>query len=165
MGHKLNVHFLYSALSYHPNNPSLYILASSHTLDAQQSPSAARTLLQRGLRLNKDSVELWRAYVGMELGFVVTTGRRWGVLGISDDKGKGKEKQHDLDGDDTVMEDEAYMSVEARKEILNGAIVKRVISAAVEGNVPFGSTFRLASHEFSSLPKTPSASRANRTRQ
>ena len=64
----------------HPNVPSLYVLAASHELD-HLSPSAARTLLQRGLRLNADSVEMWREYVRMELGFVESLRRRWSVLG------------------------------------------------------------------------------------
>ncbi|KAH8814776.1 U3 small nucleolar RNA-associated protein 6-domain-containing protein [Flagelloscypha sp. PMI_526] len=116
------------ALSRHPNNASVYIIASSHALDEQQSPTAARTLLQRGLRLNKDNLELWKAYVSMEIGFVVTTGRRWGILGISEDNQKGKEKQ----SADVVMDDGEELSSEARREILDGAIVRSVIAAAAE---------------------------------
>ena len=64
------------------------MLAASHELE-HLSPTAARALLQRGLRLNADSVEMWREYVRMELGFVESLRRRWTVLGI-DVKGKGK---------------------------------------------------------------------------
>ena len=138
----------------HPNVPSLYVLAASHELD-HLSPSAARTLLQRGLRLNADSVEMWREYVRMELGFVESLRRRWSVLGI-DTKGKGKDTNMgtsksveaedpwkeigdgealpsgsadpmDVDSEE-VGEDEA-----ARREIMNGAIVRSVISSAVKG--------------------------------
>ncbi|KAG5730827.1 U3 small nucleolar RNA-associated protein 6, partial [Termitomyces sp. T112] len=64
------------ALQLHPNQPALYILAASHELN-HQSPSSARTLLQRGIRLNAESIELWREYVKMELGFVESLRRRW----------------------------------------------------------------------------------------
>ena len=39
--------------------------------------------------MNADSVEMWSEYVKMELGFVESMRRRWGVLGI---EVKGKEK-------------------------------------------------------------------------
>ncbi|KAJ7647526.1 U3 small nucleolar RNA-associated protein 6-domain-containing protein [Roridomyces roridus] len=55
------------AIQMHPNVPGLYVLAANHEL-VGGSPSSARTLLQRGLRLCGDSVEdaggmswdLWR---------------------------------------------------------------------------------------------------------
>lgn len=71
----------YRALQLHPNVPALYILGAAHEVE-NQSPSAARTLLQRGLRVNKESIELWTEYVRMEIGFAETMGRRWSVLGI-----------------------------------------------------------------------------------
>ncbi|KAF8348145.1 U3 small nucleolar RNA-associated protein 6-domain-containing protein [Amanita rubescens] len=78
------------ALQLHPNVPALYILGASHEVD-NQSPSAARTLLQRGLRLNQESIELWTEYVRMEIGFAETVGRRWSVLGID-----AKEEQREI---------------------------------------------------------------------
>lgn len=79
------------ALQLHPDTPSLYILAAAHEL-AHGSPSAARTLLQRGIRINPESVDMWREYVRMELGFIESLRRRWDVLGL-DDKGKGREQE------------------------------------------------------------------------
>ncbi|KAI0949728.1 hypothetical protein AcW1_009250 [Taiwanofungus camphoratus] len=145
------------ALQLHPNVPALYILAASHELE-HLSPSAARALLQRGLRLNADSVEMWREYVKMELGFVESLRRRWGVLGIDveenlskgkgTDKGKGKgtddeedrgsdhEKRGERgDGEMDKMEvdaEEEGAGEAARREIMQGAIVKSVISSAVK---------------------------------
>ncbi|KAH9938923.1 U3 small nucleolar RNA-associated protein 6-domain-containing protein [Amylocystis lapponica] len=104
------------ALQLHPNVPALYVLAAEHEL-RHLSPSAARTLLQRGIRLNAESIEMWREYVKMELGFVESLRRRWAVLGIA-----VKESKYGY------AEDEA-----AQKEILEGAIVKSVISSAVRG--------------------------------
>ncbi|KAH6914193.1 U3 snoRNP protein [Coprinopsis sp. MPI-PUGE-AT-0042] len=70
------------ALQLHPSNPSFYILAASHELD-NHSPSAARSLLQRGIRINPDSIDLWKEYVKMELGFIEGLRRRWEILGIT----------------------------------------------------------------------------------
>jgi U3 small nucleolar RNA-associated protein 6 len=103
------------ALQLHPNQPGLYILAASQEVE-QFSPSAARTHLQRGIRLNSESVELWREYVKMELGYIERLRRRWEVLGI---EGKGEESGEE--------------SEEGRREIMGGGIVKTVISSAAQG--------------------------------
>ena len=132
---------MFRALQLHPNVPALYIIAAQHEL-AHLSPSAARVLLQRGIRLNAESVDMWREYVKFELGFVESMRRRWDVLGI-DTNGKGKEKvpgnaeegmnegeieqmQHEADAEGDEAE-------EARKAIMQGAIVKSVISNGVKG--------------------------------
>ena len=102
---------------------------------------------------------MWREYVRMELGFVESLRRRWSVLGI-DVKGKGKDTDmgtrksvetgadaEDLwaglgeeslqpaggaDGMD-VDSEEVEADEAARREIMQGAIVKSVISSAVKG--------------------------------
>ncbi|KAG6811996.1 hypothetical protein H0H92_004961 [Tricholoma furcatifolium] len=132
------------ALQLHPNQPGLYILAASHEL-SHQSPSSARTLLQRGIRLNAESIELWREYVKMELGFIENLRRRWEVLGINTTK-PSQEKQGtdsvdtssfimpdvgDTDIPDEPKEEEAD-GADARKEILQGAIVKSVMNNAAQ---------------------------------
>ncbi|KAG5646802.1 hypothetical protein DXG03_002179 [Asterophora parasitica] len=134
------------ALQLHPNRPALYILAASHEL-SHQSPSSARTLLQRGIRLNEESVELWREYVKMELGFIESLRRRWDVLGISA-AGAGNPTDADQPadpsrhimpgfGDDTTaathepMEEEVE-GADSRKEIMQGAIVKSVMTSAIQ---------------------------------
>lgn len=145
-----------SALQLHLNVPALYVLAASHELE-HLSPAAARALLQRGLRMNSDSVEMWREYVRMELGFVESLRRRWSVLGIDTkgkgkDTGAGKDKEEvqgkevgdpwsgigdeddkeangmDVDAGENSPEDEV-----ARGHIMEGAIVESVISSAVKG--------------------------------
>lgn len=134
--------------------PPLYILAASHELSSL-SPSAARTLLQRGIRLNGESVEMWREYVRMEMGFVEGMRRRWGVLGIrvggggegegvgEGGEGKEGEKGMDVDGEekekdemvlDVEKEDEDEEGEEARRAIMNGQIIKSVISSAAQGS-------------------------------
>lgn len=131
------------ALQLHPTVPALYILAAQHEL-AHLSPSAARVLLQRGIRLNAERPEMWREYVKFELGFVESMRRRWDVLGI-DVGGKGKGKSREQVSPEEGMDEgevaqlqaeadaEGDEAEQARKEIMQGAIVKSVISNAVKG--------------------------------
>jgi hypothetical protein len=95
---------------------------------------------------------MWREYVKMELGFVESMRRRWEVLGIKvgegDAKGKQKEEaQPDAEGidpspdvtageGDTMDVEEENVDetgFEARKQIMEGAIVKSVITNAAQG--------------------------------
>ncbi|KAG2111315.1 U3 small nucleolar RNA-associated protein 6-domain-containing protein [Suillus discolor] len=126
------------AIQLHPRTPALYIIAASHELN-HMSPSAARALLQRGLRLNADSLDMWREYVRMELGFVEGMKRRWTVLGIH-------EEDHPIvEAETTAVEDMATLTPEeiaaekggdegerARQAIMDGAIVKSVILSAAK---------------------------------
>ncbi|KAL0956148.1 hypothetical protein HGRIS_002310 [Hohenbuehelia grisea] len=147
------------AIQLHPGTPSLYILAASHELKAGQSPAAARALLQRGVRMNKESVEMWREWVRLEMVFVESLRRRWEVLGIVEGpttisaggqkNGKGKVKGGEADEETGEGETEVEKQAEkdddagaaARKEIMEGAIVKTVISSAAAA-VPKMSLFR-----------------------
>lgn len=96
--------------------------------------------------MNADSIELWREYAKMELGFIENLRRRWEVLGISatapSSKGGNDTGADDpsnlimpgvdqaLDAAEESMEDDG---AEARKEILQGAIVKSVMDRAAQG--------------------------------
>jgi U3 small nucleolar RNA-associated protein 6 len=81
---------------------------------------------------------MWREYVRMELGFIERMRRRWDVLGI---EGKGGEKRKGKardDGGRSDEEEDAEMEVEegvavARNDIMQGAIVRSVISSAAQG--------------------------------
>ncbi|KAL5485402.1 UTP6 [Sanghuangporus weigelae] len=124
------------ALQLHPNSPALYIIAASHELK-HLSHAAARVLLQRGIRLNSENVDLWREYVKMELGFVESLRRRWKVLGLTTDAGEDEDmgdldKPERAEENDEALEEADKNDEQARKEILNGAIVKTVISSAVK---------------------------------
>ena len=46
------------------------------------SVTGARTMLQRGIRMNGDSIDLWKEYVKMEMGFIERLRRRCEVLGV-----------------------------------------------------------------------------------
>ncbi|QRV82646.1 U3 small nucleolar RNA-associated protein 6 [Ceratobasidium sp. AG-Ba] len=100
------------ALSLHPTSPSLYVIAASHELETTLSPAGARALLQRGLRINSESVILWTEYIRMELGYCEGLRRRWKTLGV-----------------DAASPDE---NAEAREEILSGKIVQAVITSAIQ---------------------------------
>jgi hypothetical protein len=93
---------------------------------------AARVLLQRGLRLNADCVDMWREYVRLELGFVEALRRRWDVLGISledDDSTPDRETQ----GERIDRAEEGTMGDAARRAIMDGAIVRQAIDGAAKG--------------------------------
>ncbi|CAE6517391.1 unnamed protein product [Rhizoctonia solani] len=100
------------ALALHPTSPSFYIIAASHELDSSLSPTGARALLQRGLRINPESVELWTEYIRMELGYCEGLRRRWKTLGI-----------------DPTSQNEEGQAIEA---IISGAVVRAAISSAAE---------------------------------
>jgi len=143
---------------------ALYILAASHEL-SHLSPSAARTLLQRGIRLNADSVDMWREYVKMELGFIEGLRRRWDVLGIAvAEDGKGKEKAlempMDLDGEEAeAVVEQMQVAGDAqsnnedstRKTIMDGAIVKSVISSAAKCKCLVPCALLVTAHRFCRL--------------
>ncbi|TFK54305.1 hypothetical protein OE88DRAFT_1625427 [Heliocybe sulcata] len=161
------------ALQLHLTHPPLYVLAAQHEL-SRLSPSAARTLLQRGIRMNPESVDMWREYLKMEMGWVESVRRRWSVLGL-DTKGKGREKRGisrvlagdsedvgagfglDEDGMDVDGEGEKERgdeNEEARRQILDGAIVKAVISNAVKA-LPSLSLFTSLHDVLATYPSPP----------
>ncbi|KAG1716655.1 hypothetical protein ID866_533 [Astraeus odoratus] len=165
------------ALQLHPNVPSLYIIAASHEL-SHTSPSAARSLLQRGLRLNADSIDLWREYVRMELHFIEGMRRRWNVLGIPVEEEKKKsidDGQMDIDidigdtgnpvfinddqeqkpPDEVVTAEQGGDAGEAaRKAIMEGAIVKSAMSSAAKGMLYLNFVHSNCSHaELEALPR------------
>lgn len=91
---------------------------------------AARTLLLRGLRLNAGSIEMWREYVRLELGFVEAVRRRWGLLGITLDNDSEREEGERVD-----RAEEQAMGDAARREIMDGAIVRQAIDSAAKGGL------------------------------
>ncbi|KAG6920097.1 hypothetical protein DXG01_010165 [Tephrocybe rancida] len=154
------------ALQLHPNRPALYILAASHEL-SHQSPSSARTLLQRGIRLNAESVELWREYVKMELGFIESLRRRWEILGIDTKNGELSQDTDAADPSGLIMpgvddaaaaegpmEEEEADGADARKEILQGAIVKSVMSGAAQA-LPKNELFETLKTLLTEYPSPP----------
>lgn len=70
------------ALQLHPRHPPLWIRAASWQYFNLNNSTAARILLQRALRLNPTSQEIWLEYFRMELHYMVKISARRGVLGL-----------------------------------------------------------------------------------
>ncbi|CAO3598440.1 unnamed protein product [Absidia cylindrospora] len=90
------------ALQFHPTKPSLWVLAASWEYEENANMSAARLLLQRGLRLNPHHPTLWHEYFRLELLYVEKIKLRRRILGINED-GKATtttEADMDIDNDD-----------------------------------------------------------------
>jgi hypothetical protein len=101
------------------------VLAAAHELAAGAGGvEAARTLLQRGVRMNGERAELWAELVRVELSFVEGLRRRWDVLGVKVGGGEA------MDVDD-----------EAREEVMRGAIVRSVMESAARGAWAVGRAF------------------------
>ncbi|KAG8934477.1 U3 snoRNP protein [Tulasnella sp. 417] len=119
------------ALQLHPASVPLYILAARHQMEAQ-TPGGARTLFQRGLRLNPESAELWTEYLKMELAYIENLRRELKRTRdlrkqlIKKVKKRGEEIPDELK--DAMKEDESM------KEIMDGAIVREVLRSAVEAH-------------------------------
>ncbi|XP_078428629.1 U3 small nucleolar RNA-associated-like protein [Wolffia australiana] len=61
---------LAQAIRFHPKVPGLWIYAAAWEFDQQLNVSAARALMQRGLRECPNSEELWIEYLRMELTYL-----------------------------------------------------------------------------------------------
>jgi hypothetical protein len=118
------------------------VLAASHEL-AHGGMGAARVLLQRGLRLNADCVDMWREYVRLELGFVEALRRRWDVLGISleEDDDDDSSPDRETQGERVDRAEEEGMGDTARRAIMDGAIVRQAIDGAAKGEQYLRSLF------------------------
>lgn len=75
---------LTKALQLHPTAPSLWTYAAAWEFEHNLNASAARALMQRGLRMCKDTPALWHEYFRMELLYAMRLRERRRVLGIED---------------------------------------------------------------------------------
>ena len=113
------------ALSRHPRVPSLWLQAASWEFDRNRNVQAARTLMQRGLRVNQHSKQLWLEYFRLELLYVQKIKARRLVLGL--DGGSAQDGEED--------------GIQA---VLRGAVLQTVFGAAVKaipGDLPFCQQF------------------------
>lgn len=80
------------ALQLHPRNSGLWIKAASWEFFDASNSSSARSLMQRGLRINPGAKNLWLQYFRLEFCYVEkVTGRRK-VLGLDDPDGDSGDK-------------------------------------------------------------------------
>jgi hypothetical protein len=66
-----------------PLSPTLWSKAAAYQQDARRDPAAARTLLQRGLRVNPRSGRLWVQLFRLELSFALRMRGRRSLLGLA----------------------------------------------------------------------------------
>lgn len=80
------------ALQLHPHVPGLWTYAAAWEFEENANPAAARALLQQGLRMCKDSRQMWLQYLDMEMMYVKKLRARRQALGL-DVPGKDGHKQ------------------------------------------------------------------------
>ncbi|KAG2226810.1 hypothetical protein INT45_005775 [Circinella minor] len=93
-----------SALQHHPRKAELWILASSWEFEDNANPSAARVLMQRGLRLNADKEDLWHEYFRLELLYIEKIKLRRRILGVDDqslEQQRKEEEERAMDVDES----------------------------------------------------------------
>ncbi|ODV96748.1 hypothetical protein PACTADRAFT_39661 [Pachysolen tannophilus NRRL Y-2460] len=69
-------------LQLQPRNADAWISAAKYEFEDQSNAKTARVLLQRGLRFNSDSLDLWLNYCKFELSYVSKLLARRKVLGL-----------------------------------------------------------------------------------
>ncbi|KAJ7340514.1 U3 snoRNP protein [Desmophyllum pertusum] len=70
-------------LQYHSNKPNLWIMAAKWEFEENKNIPNSRSLLQRGLRVNSSSQQLWLEYFRMELLHVEKICNRRKILGLN----------------------------------------------------------------------------------
>lgn len=73
---------LAKALQLHPHSEELWLQAAEFEFDRQHNMAAARAIMQRSLRANKQSRRLWIAYFRMECLYVLKMKGRRMLLGL-----------------------------------------------------------------------------------
>jgi len=74
-------------LQLHPAASGLWSYAAAWEFEHNSNAAAARTLMQRGLRMCKTSQQLWLEYFRMELMYAHKLRTRRRILGIDDSAG------------------------------------------------------------------------------
>ncbi|KAI8050313.1 U3 small nucleolar RNA-associated protein 6-domain-containing protein [Syncephalis plumigaleata] len=108
------------ALQLHPTKPLLWIYAAAWEFEDNGSIVAARAMMQRGLRFNSNSKELWIEYFRLELAYMEMIRRRRLVLGIgkaSESTGKSETNTMDATNDnDDLNRDMIQFDIAEPKE-------------------------------------------------
>ncbi|RIA97455.1 U3 small nucleolar RNA-associated protein 6-domain-containing protein [Glomus cerebriforme] len=108
-----------SVLQLHPTKPIFWIMASKYEFEVNANIMSARVILQRGLRLNRDSHQLWHQYFKLELIYVEKIKARRKILGISNSKvDEPNEEQKDSQNFIKITDDDEFSK--AKKLELEG---------------------------------------------
>jgi len=109
------------ALQLHPNCASLWTYAAAWEFEHNANAVAARALMQRGIRMCKDTPSLWHEYFRMELLYAARLVARRQVLGLTVDNSTN-------DGLPVMASDQDA----AAALVLKGAVAKVVYNSAIE---------------------------------
>ncbi|ORX70362.1 hypothetical protein DL89DRAFT_223395, partial [Linderina pennispora] len=91
------------AIQAHPYEVRLWIMAAAYEFEVNVNGSAARALLQRGLRVNPKDKRLWIEYFRLELMLVEKIKARRRMLGIDSEKKAETQGKKEEDGDDNMI--------------------------------------------------------------
>lgn len=89
-----------AALKLHPMKPQLWIYAARHAVDVDLDIVQGRSHMQRGLRFNTKSKDMWREYAKLEMVFVAKVFLRRKLLGI--EQPKDAQPEEGADGDENM---------------------------------------------------------------
>lgn len=151
----------FRAIQYHPMNPSLWIMAASWEHEHNSNIAAARTLMQRAIRLMPENQLLWHEYFRLELIYIEKIKLRRRILGIAEQSDEQKDieamevdaKEEDsiqlpaLTGEDVdswkedrgestkfkLSAEEAKSLEEANNPILKGLLSRIIYDNAIQG--------------------------------
>lgn len=142
-------------------NASLWIMAASWENEHNSNIAAARTLMQRAIRLMPENELLWHEYFRLELIYIEKIKLRRRILGIDEEADEKKDidaMQVDVSEEDNIQlptvtgeeydawkeeqgeekklklsEEEAKTLEEANNPILNGLLTKIIYDNAIQG--------------------------------
>ncbi|KAL9126529.1 MAG: hypothetical protein Q9217_004433 [Psora testacea] len=173
--HKKVSEIMTRALRLHPTNPDLWIYAASYAMDERGDMIEARSYMQRGLRFNEKSINLWIEYARLEMIYISKIVGRRQILGIYQGSvlqkalaaGGGNingdvralpattaEDVHSDSGSKDIVEDAALQTTDVSRA-LSGAIPLAIFEAAMTqhgGDNKFPFQFFDMVAEFDQLP-------------
>ncbi|DBA99850.1 hypothetical protein WJX77_002505 [Trebouxia sp. C0004] len=134
---------LTKALQLHPAASGLWSYAAAWEFEHNSNAGAARTLMQRGLRMCKTSQQLWLEYFRMELMYAHKLRTRRRVLGIDDSAvaTQAVTQQNDLEDQLNSAEKDDQAGHAAIQVVLSGAVATVVYKSAIQA-IPHSLDFR-----------------------
>lgn len=108
------------AIQLHPTIPTFWILAAKYEFEHQNSVNAARVLLQRGLRLNPGTKELWIEYFRLEVLWILKIKERRRVLFPESDHNatlntRKEDDRLDANGDHVILDKSMDIEMDSTK--------------------------------------------------
>ncbi|CAG8506219.1 6852_t:CDS:10 [Scutellospora calospora] len=136
-----------SALQLHPTKPLFWILAAKWEFETNANITASRALLQRSLRLNPSSIQLWHEYFKLELLYIEKIKTRRKILGISS-SASISEKSNSEDvilitefADEGKLDEGKTDNLKEDNKMLSGEIVRAIYLNAINA-IPDNLAFR-----------------------